>query len=420
MVVLQKSETPIRFLFQKTLSHYSEKTPRKIKNLMHMKVQLSDRILNFLNARHSEMVAFIRQLVLLESPTSNPSAQGPLLDLLQDTFQAMGFFVLRMPGSFSGGYLMARPRQRTKHQPLQLLIGHCDTVWPVGTLLHMPLKQDSEIIKGPGIYDMKAGITQMVFALKALKALRLSTLYTPVILINSDEERGSRDSTHAIRLLAKISSRAFILEPPLGIVGKLKTARKGLGRFNLTVKGVPAHAGLDPGKGASAILELSHLVQRLFALNDFEKGITVNVGMIEGGTQANVIASESKAVIDVRVLTAEDGEKVTNEILNLTPVHPDVRLEITGGIGRPPMEKTKRNEQLWLAARNKGLELGLDLKDVTAGGGSDGNTTSLYTATLDGLGTTGDGAHATHEFIYSSHLVERTALLTLLLTMHEP
>lgn len=384
-----------------------------------MQMQTTKRIVSYLNACHSEMVVFLKKLVLFESPTSKPEAQFPLLEYIQSSLQSIGFTVLRMPGTISGGYLIASPTLRKKAQPVQLLLGHCDTVWPVGTLQEMPIKEDAGTLAGPGVYDMKAGLTQIIFALRTIQNLGLLCSHTPVILINSDEEKGSRDSSRAIQRLAKIASRAFVMEPPLGPEGKLKTARKGLGRFTLSVRGVSAHAGLDPGKGASAILELANLVQQLFALNDVEKGISVNVGMIEGGTQANVVAAESSAVVDVRVLTVADGEQVTNEIYNLKPYHPDVTLQIDGGMGRPPMEKSARNKKLWLAAKKAGYLLGLDLKEATAGGGSDGNTTSQYTATLDGLGTTGDGAHAAHEFIYSDQLVERTALLTLLLTMHE-
>ncbi len=237
----------------------------------------------------------------------------------------------------------------------------------------------------------------------------------PIILINADEEIGSKESTHAIKRLAKIACRAYILEPPLGLDGKLKTARKGIGHFTITVKGKAAHAGLDPEKGANAIVELSHQVQQLYAMNDFNKGITVNIGMIQGGDSPNVVASESKAVIDVRVYSDEDGAYITEKIYDLKPVLKDVELKIEGGIGRKPMERTPRNQKLWEIAKANGKLIGIKLEQETSGGGSDGNTTSLYTATLDGLGTTGDGAHAMHEFIFVDKLIERTALLTLLL-----
>jgi glutamate carboxypeptidase len=280
----------------------------------------------------------------------------------------------------------------------------------------MPIISNEGKMSGPGVYDMKAGLTQLIYALKAIRDQRLEVSLTPVIIINSDEEIGSLESTKIIKRLAKIAERAFVLEPPLGLDGKLKTARKGLGRFTITVHGVAAHAGLDPGKGANAIVELSHQVQQLYAMNDFESGITVNIGMIQGGVSANVVAPESKAIIDVRVESENDGVLITDKIYSLQPFLPDVQLQIEGGIGRPPMERTDRNQKLWKLAKAKALLLGMELKEALAGGGSDGNTTSVFTATLDGLGTPGDGAHASHEFIFQEQLPERTALLTLLIT----
>ena len=210
-------------------------------------------------------------------------------------------------------------------------------------------------------------------------------------------------------------NRVFVLEPSLGPDGRLKTTRKGIGRFTVKVKGKAAHAGLDPERGASAILELSHVVQALFALNDPENGITVNVGTIEGGLRPNVVAPESKAVVDVRVETQKDAEFIESRIHGLEPSVPGTVLEVDGRIGRPALEPTPRNRELWHLAEGLSGELGLDLQEGLAGGGSDGNTTSLYTATLDGLGPVGDGAHAPHEFLYVEETLERTALLTLLL-----
>ncbi len=207
-----------------------------------------------------------------------------------------------------------------------------------------------------------------------------------------------------------------ISKPPLGFEGKLKTARKGIGKFTINVRGKPAHAGLNPDEGISAIVELSHHIQDLFKLNDFKKGITVNVGMIQGGSSANVIAEESMAVVDVRVYNMDDAEFIQNKILNMSSKHSGASLHIEGGFGRPPMEKTIRNQKLWLMASNIAESMNLKLDQATAGGGSDGNTTSLFTATLDGLGTVGDGAHARHEFIFKDKLIERTALLAMLLS----
>ncbi len=373
------------------------------------------KIWQFFEDQHLEMLDFLKQLVKAESPSRNREEQEKIFKILTNKIQSLDYQVLRIPGKETGGYLMAYPKHRIKHQPIQLLIGHCDTVWEMNTLKKMPLQQQNGQLKGPGVYDMKAGLTQILFALQAIKTLQLPLTVTPVVFINSDEEIGSRESTTAIRRLAKIANRAFVLEPPLGMEGKLKTARKGLGRFAITVKGKPAHAGLDPDSGACAIVELSHQIQRLFALNDPVKGITVNVGMIEGGVSPNVVAPESRAVVDVRVLSHADGEKIREAIYNLKPVNQDTSLHIDGGIGRPPMEKTKRNVHLWQLAQNIAEQIGFHLEEGTSGGGSDGNTTSLHTATLDGLGTTGDGAHAHHEFIFTEKLVERSTLLTMLL-----
>jgi glutamate carboxypeptidase len=380
-----------------------------------MTTYIATEILAYFKARNDNMVEFLENLIRYESPSSNPKAQRALLEFLGNKLKSLGYFTNYVPGKKTGGYLYARPLNRDRKKPLQLLLGHCDTVWEKNTLVKMPISNKKKKMTGPGIYDMKAGLTQLIFSLQAIHQMSLNTSLNPVILINSDEEIGSRESQHIIKRLAKISDRAFVLEPPLGYEGKLKTARKGLGRFTITVTGKAAHAGLDPGKGVNAIVELSHQIQRLFAMNDFDKGITVNVGTIQGGISPNVVAPESKAVVDVRVLNKEDGELITEQIYGLKPTIPDVEIKVEGGIGRPPMERTARNQKLWQLAKTKALLLGLDLEDATAGGGSDGNTTSTYTATLDGLGTTGDGAHAIHEFIFLDQLPERTALLTLLL-----
>jgi glutamate carboxypeptidase len=209
--------------------------------------------------------------------------------------------------------------------------------------------------------------------------------------------------------------RCLVLEPSLGRSGKIKTTRKGVGRFTVTVQGKAAHAGLDPGAGASAILELSHVIQKLFLLNDPEHGTSVNVGVIDGGIRPNMVAPESRAVIDVRVQTRVDADRIEAAIHALEAETKGVSLRVEGAIGRPPMEATEANQQLWRIARSLGDELGLDLEQGTAGGGSDGNTTSLFSATLDGLGAVGDGAHADHEFIDIERLGERCALLCLLL-----
>ncbi len=369
----------------------------------------------YLDTQQEEMVKFLKDLVSLETPSKDKHTQKRIFEVLSRKLMTLGYSTVYVPGKDTGGYLFARPQNRDKQLPLQLMVGHCDTVWPLDTIKKMPLLEEDDKIKGPGVYDMKSGLTQMIFALKIIHDLGLSYEMAPIILINSDEEIGSRESTSIIKRLAKISKRAFVLEPPLGLDGKLKTARKGLGRFTIRAKGKAAHAGLDPSKGINAIVELSHQVQKLYSMNDFDRGITVNVGMIEGGVSPNMVAPESTAVIDVRVYKESDGTYITKKIKALKPYLKDIELQIEGGIGRPPMEKTHRNQQLWELAKRQGNALGIQLEDATAGGGSDGNTTSQFTATLDGLGTPGDGAHAPHEYIIKNQLLERTALLTLLL-----
>jgi glutamate carboxypeptidase len=255
----------------------------------------------------------------------------------------------------------------------------------------------------------------MVFALEALAEEGLEPAVLPLVFVNSDEEIGSRESARRIRTLARLANRALVLEPSMGPAGIIKTARKGVGCYTLHVRGKAAHAGLDPEAGASAILELSHQIQRLFQLNDPARGVTVNVGTIDGGLRPNVIAPESKAVVDVRVATQADGERIHAAIHALAPATPGVSLRIEGSIGRPPMEPGPRDQALWAAALEAAESLGLSLEQGMAGGGSDGNTTSQYTATLDGLGAVGDGAHAHHEFIFLDGLPERTALLAMLL-----
>ncbi len=380
-----------------------------------MKISAAGHIETFLKDHQEEMIVFLKNLVACESPSQDADSQKYLMKILTDEFQSLGYDTRHFPGIKTGGFFYARPKDHPKGGNIQLLIGHCDTVWKKHTLENMPVKDAEDKLSGPGVFDMKAGITQMIFAIKALKELNFTCQLSPVILINSDEEIGSYESTNAIKRISKIARRAFILEPPLGLEGKLKTARKGIGKFIITVTGKPAHAGLNPEKGVSAIVELSYHIQHLYALNDFEKGITVNVGMIQGGSSANVIAEESKAVVDVRVYNMEDAAYIQREISNLKPKHQGTSLQIEGGFGRPPMEKTQRNRKLWKIAKNIGKSMQLELKESTAGGGSDGNTTSLFTATLDGLGTVGDGAHARHEFIYKTKLIERTILLSLLL-----
>lgn len=377
----------------------------------------AQRILHYLQAKREEMIGLLSRLVAAESPSTNPEAQAAPLGILWEALDEIGFTVNIVPGKETGGHLLAhvKDREPVDGAPQQLLIGHCDTVWPIGTLKEMPLVVEDNVIRGPGVFDMKGGLTQMVFALQSIQDLDLEMSVDPLLFINSDEEIGSTESRPHICRLAKDARRAFILEPSLGLSGKLKTARKGVGQFTLVVHGKAAHAGLDPEKGVSAVLGLSYVVQELYAYNDLPKGISVNVGLVEGGVRSNVIAPQCKAVVDVRVPTEADAQRLQDAILNLSSPMDDITLEIDGGFNRPPLEPTERNQQLWHTAAALAADLGLSLQQATAGGGSDGNYTSMYTATLDGLGAVGDGAHARHEFLFIDKMIERSALLALLL-----
>jgi len=361
------------------------------------------------------MIVLLKRLVLAESPSTNPGSQAQVLTLLREELQQLDYDVKHIPGKSTGGHLVGRVSKASVAQPAQLLLGHCDTVWPIGTLTTMPFSIDGNIIRGPGVFDMKGGLVQMMFALKTLSELQLKPILAPIVLINSDEEIGSGESELHIMDLAKVVERVFVLEPALGLSGRLKTARKGVGQFEIRVFGRAAHAGLDPEKGISAILELSHIIQKLFAMNDFEKGISVNVGLVQGGLRPNIVAPTSRAVVDVRVPSAEYAYKMEQEILGLEPSLSGVKLSIEGRIDRPPLERTPSNRLLWNTACNLGNALNLILEEGLAGGASDGNLTSQQVATLDGLGAVGDGAHADHEFIFIDKMVERSALLALLM-----
>jgi len=382
-----------------------------------MDEELPKRILEHLEGTRAEMLELLERLVRAESPSDDPSAQGPMLELLSGAFTQRGFRPRVIPGKNSGGMLLATPAERPRFVPHQLVLGHCDTVWPIGTLESMPIRMEDGNFWGPGSYDMKAGLVQGLFALEALAAAGVDTLpVTPVFLVNSDEEIGSRESTRVIKRFARRADRCFVLEPSLGPDGHLKTARKGVGRFTIRVRGIAAHAGLDPGKGASAILELSLIIQKLFALNDAERGVTVNVGTIDGGLSPNVVAPQSEAVVDVRAPTTEDAAQIEKAIHSLKAETPGTEVEVEGSIRRPPMERTPGNQKLWLLARRGADELGFEIEQAAAGGGSDGNTTSQYAPTLDGLGAVGAGAHAVNEHLVLERMVERSALLARLLS----
>jgi len=377
--------------------------------------KLATSLLDYLTRHQNEILGYLRELVLVESPSSDAKSQKVVFDILAEPLREMGYEIVHHSGRSSGGQLYARPEDRKKASPSQLLLGHADTVWPTGTLDSMPFEIDGNTVRGPGVYDMKGGLVQFIWSLKALHDLGVEPSVTPLILVSSDEELGSEESRDQIELLARQANRVYVPEPSAGPTGKLKTSRKGVGVYQITIRGQSAHAGVEPEAGRSAIFELSHIIQKLHSLNDSAHGTTVNVGVVEGGTCVNVIPALCTAEVDVRVSSLSAGTSLDGEIRNIQPVQSDVTIDVTGGLDRPPMEETPRNRALWSVASKLGLDLGLALEKSHSGGGSDGNLTSPFTATLDGLGSIGGGAHAPHEFILADALIERAALMALLI-----
>ena len=353
----------------------------------------------------------IDTLVRLESPSPDKAAVDRCGDALAAMLREVGGDVDRIPRPDRGDHVRAR---FAGHGTPVLLLGHIDTVWPLGTIDRMPLRRDGDRLYGPGTFDMKAGVA---LAISAIAALRGSgTAHAAVTMLwTTDEEIGSGSSRAEIETEARRSRAVLVLEPALP-GGGLKTARKGCGEFHLTVHGISAHAGLDPGKGASAIHELAAQIAAIEQLQDLPRGISVNVGIVSGGTRANVVAEEARAIVDARAPTRAAAEQVEAAMRALQPRRPGTRLTIEGGFERPPMERGPGVVELFSRASRVASSLGRELAEGGAGGGSDGNfTAALGVPTLDGLGAVGDGAHAAHEHVEISALPWRAALLAGLL-----
>ncbi|MGP4071545.1 M20 family metallopeptidase [Piscibacillus sp. B03] len=371
-------------------------------------------LVDYLHQREDEMVDLLEQLVCYESPSTRPDLTKKIGQHLSQIFKDItGGKVELLPSDCYSPHLKAEWGEGERQL---LIITHMDTVWPEGTLEEMPFSITDGKAYGPGTFDMKAGIVQALFAIKALKELRVHLNKKIVLMMTSDEELGSPTSKGYIIEEAKKSDGVFVLEPSLGKEGALKTARKGVGTFEIRVHGVPSHAGIDPEKGASAIEELAEQITYLSSLTDLQKGTTVNVGLIDGGSQKNVIAEDAHAVVDVRVQTKEEMDRVVPLIQNIKPHDPDIEISVTGEIYRPPLERTDEIERLFEKAKELAHEyLGVELIEEFTGGGSDANFTASLAPTLDGLGAVGAGAHAHHEHCVISEMPKRSALLALLL-----
>src|SRR5580765_1531972 len=369
--------------------------------------------LAFCQQHEGEMMSLLRKMVEIESPSDDKAAVDRMGAFLAEAFERLGGQVTFYPQQAAGNHLKAEFAGGVG-KPV-LLLGHFDTVWPMGTLAKMPFQIKDGRAFGPGVYDMKAGITMMIFALRALK--EAGAAHRPVtILLDTDEEVGSVTGRPVVEATARECEAVLVLEPSQGPQGHLKTARKGVGSITVRVLGRASHSGVDFEKGRSAITELARQIIEIVKFTDLSRGITVNPGVVHGGTRSNVIAAEAWAEIDLRIDRAADAAMLEQKFAALKPFDPDCSIQITGGINRPPMERTEGTVRLFEIAREIGGTMGWQVMESATGGGSDGNFTSaLGVPTLDGLGALGEGAHASHESIVIKELPQRTALLAGLL-----
>jgi glutamate carboxypeptidase len=369
---------------------------------------------SYFAAQRGELLAAIAALVGHETPSGDKPRLDALADHLAARFAPLGQ-IERFANPHGGDHLLLRvaaPGAPADARPA-LLLCHYDTVWPVGTLARRPFRVEGEVAYGPGAYDMKASIALAEFALRAVAA---DMPRPALLLLTSDEEIGSPTSRALIEETARAAAHVLVLEPPIEGSWALKTARKGGGVFELAIAGRSAHAGVEPEKGASAVTEMAAQILAINALNDWPAGTTLNVGVAEGGTRPNVVPAAARLEVDARAWSQAESERVTAAMLGLRPATPGVTLAVSGGFRRPPMERTPATAALFARARAVGAGLGLELREGGTGGGSDGNfTAALGVATLDGLGTPGQGAHAEHEQLQIPALFERAALLAALL-----
>lgn len=371
-------------------------------------------VLNAVRRRESQIIRRIGELVSVESPSSSKAGVDQAQSLFASWAAAYGK-VRRYRHKAFGDSLSVTFGPKQRRDPAVMLLGHLDTVWELGTLAQMPFRVTRDRISGPGVLDMKAGVVMALTAIESLHELGL--LNRPVMmLLHGDEEVGSPASRPLTEELARRVECVYVLEPAQGELGAYKTARKAVGLYRFKVRGKAAHSGVDFAQGQSAILELARQIEALQEHTDLPKGITVNAGVIGGGTGSNVIAAEAWMEIDVRVARIRDVAKVDRSLRSMKAVNKACTLVISGGINRPPMERTPGTVGLFRRAQQMAELLGIPLEEAATGGGSDGNFTSaLGIPTLDGMGAVGAGAHAAHEHLVRKHLVPRTALLAAML-----
>jgi glutamate carboxypeptidase len=379
---------------------------------MHSSAEAQRRLAYF-SERRDPMVSTIRELVEIESPSDNKAAVDRVAEAVAHKFSRLGGNVRFHRAKDFGNHLQVDfdfPG-KSAAKPV-LLLGHYDTVYPLGTLATMPCRAVDDKLTGPGVLDMKSGIALMLCALAALQEWSGGLPRPVTVLLVSDEEVGSDSSRAITESLAKKAAAVLVLEPSYGFEGAVKTARKGVGEYLVKVTGKASHAGLDFQKGVNAILELARQIEKISSFTELEKGLTVNVGIVSGGSRTNVVPAEAAAQVDVRIARMKDAAGIDKKMRRLRPFNRKCKIEVTGGINRPPMERTAGVAALYAQAAAIARDLGWKLGEAAVGGGSDGNfTAGLGIPTLDGLGGVGDGAHATHEHILISELPRRAALV---------
>ncbi len=374
-------------------------------------------LLRALKPRLPEMLSTLQKLVLAESPSLEKEPSDLCCDILAKEWHKRGASVERIIQKVRGDQLRVTWwSEKSRPAGQFLVLGHYDTVYSCGALDKMPFRVAGGKAYGPGIFDMKAGLTQALFALDALQQTKVPLRHRLVFLWTSDEEIGSDASRKLIETEARRSDAVFVLEPSLGPKGLLKTARKGVGEAELIVHGRASHAGLAPQEGVNAIHELSRQLLRIQEWNDLRRGVSVNADIIEGGTRVNVIAEHARAVLDLRSLRVSDMGRIERKLHALRPILPGAKLEVRGGFNRAPLER-KSSAALFAKAKKLAAQMDLTLGECTAGGGSDGNLTAAVGApTLDGLGAVGHGAHSADEHILINAMPARAALLAALLS----
>jgi glutamate carboxypeptidase len=363
-------------------------------------------------SRHDAIVAFARALVESESPSGDEAGSKAVVSLLAAAAAGISRVpaVERVASEDYGEHLRVTAFGDSREKPI-VILGHTDTVHPRGSLKERPWRVEGNRAYGPGVFDMKANCAMAIEVVRACVTTGLTPKRPVVLLLTCDEETGSRTGKQLVEAVARRAHAVLVLEPP-GNGGRVKTGRKGTGMFTIEARGRAAHAGLEPEKGASAILELARQTERLHSFNGTSGGISINVGVLNGGTLSNVVAAEAQAEIDVRFSSAEEAARVENEIFDLRPYDDRVQLIVTGGINRPPMERNEKVLGLYAKAKELAHQLNFELGEIQVGGASDGNfAAAAGAAVLDGLGIVGDGAHAIHEHIIVDDIPRRGALL---------